>query len=183
MTTAQEQEKSRAEKQAYSQLESIREMMEALDPEKAALQYARELPRKKCKELLKEAEIGFSSKETTEELQEWVAENIANGSIEPDDYEFDEDSARDRIQEDPLSIEVRSGWTSLGNKLEAVEFQILLCTGGPAVRIVGELDSYKQPDRARLEYQDWFTPWEPIFLEEEDSELLLQYCNQFYFGD
>ncbi|MDR6858912.1 hypothetical protein J2W96_005244 [Variovorax guangxiensis] len=39
------------------------------------------------------------------------------------------------------------------------EFEILLCTGGPTVRIVGDLDHHGEPDRARIEYQDWFEPW------------------------
>ena len=39
------------------------------------------------------------------------------------------------------------------------EFEILLCTGGPACRIVGDLDESCQPSSARIEHQDWGTPW------------------------
>lgn len=95
----------------------------------------------------------------------------------------DEEDARERIQEDPLSIEVRSGWYTPGDEPEPEEFQILLCTGGPAVRIVGELDQYRQPCRAWLEYQDWFTPWIEYYGEEVNSDVLLTYCQQFYFGE
>jgi hypothetical protein len=42
------------------------------------------------------------------------------------------------------------------------EFMILLCTGGPAVRIRGELDRYSEPEKPRIEYQDWFTPWQTL---------------------
>lgn len=95
-----------------------------------------------------------------------------------------EDEARERIQEDPLDISVRSDWQNIGEALTPSEFTILLCTGGPAVRIVGELDQYNQPSRAWLEYQDWFTPWaelvDPEYVNHSD---LLTYCRQFYFGE
>jgi hypothetical protein len=102
------------------------------------------------------------------------------------------EDAEQRIQDDPLSLEVRSGWTSLGEPLEAEEFNILLATGGPAVRIVGELDQ-GEPSRAWLEVQDWFTPWteyvgttsksDPGMLENQASQdVLLTYARQFYFG-
>ena len=73
----------------------------------------------------------------------------------------DEEEARQRIQEDPFSVEVRSDWTTPGEPLEPSEFTILLCTGGPAVRIVGELN-LGEPCRAWLEYQDWGTPWNAV---------------------
>ena len=92
-----------------------------------------------------------------------------------------QDAARDRIQEDPLSIQVRSGWVSPGgDEMVAEDFEILLCTGGPAVRIMGELDENLQPDRAWLEYQDWGTPWTHYFDVEQST--LLAYCREFYFG-
>lgn len=104
-----------------------------------------------------------------------------------DDWEdyHDEESARIAINEDPLEISVRSGWCSPGgngidNQFEAEDFFILLCTGGPAVRIRGEL-SNGSPYRAWLEYQDWGTPWTQYFDAEQDT--LLAYANQFYFGD
>lgn len=91
------------------------------------------------------------------------------------------DDAEQRIQEDPLSIEVRSGWTTLDAPLKAEEFNILLSTGGPAVRIVGELDEYMQPVRAWLEVQDWGTPWTQYF--GASQETLLTYASQFYYGE
>ena len=51
----------------------------------------------------------------------------------------DEDDARQRIVDHPLHVLVRSDWMQPGDPLEAAEFQILLCTGGPAVRIIGEI--------------------------------------------
>jgi len=93
----------------------------------------------------------------------------------------DQEEAQEMIQEDPLSVEVRSGWANVGDTLEAEEFCILLCTGGPAVRIRGELDSYKQPCRAWMEYQDWGTPWTTYYGAEQ--KVLLNYCQSFYFGE
>jgi hypothetical protein len=95
-----------------------------------------------------------------------------------------EDEARDRILEDALSVEVRSGWHSVGETLEPSEFSILLCTGGPAVRIRGELNQYKEPHQAWLEFQDWFTSWEELVAPGEGaSEALLKYAQQFHFGE
>lgn len=92
------------------------------------------------------------------------------------------DEAQERLREHPLSVQVRSGWTEPGGEFEAEEFAILLCTGGPAVRIRGELDSSAEPDRAWLEYQDWGTPWTEYHGEGCEHETLLTYCRCFYFG-
>ena len=97
----------------------------------------------------------------------------------------DRDEAEQRIGEDALSIEVRCDWHALGSDADdAAEFCILLTTGGPAVRIIGELD-IGSPIRPRLEVQDWFKPWTEYF-EEDQQKLqatLQAYCDCFYFGD
>ena len=96
----------------------------------------------------------------------------------------DEDEARERIDEDPLSIQVRSDWVDPyrwnGPGLKAAEYEILLMTGGPAVRIIGSLDEHGEPDRARLQYQDWGTPWTEL-LNPRDTETLVTYASTFYF--
>ena len=44
------------------------------------------------------------------------------------------------IHETPLSIEVRSGWHSVGEDAgEPEEFRIVLCTGGPHVELTGDI--------------------------------------------
>jgi len=93
-----------------------------------------------------------------------------------------EDEALERINNDALSAEVRSGWTVPGDTVEPEEFRILLCTGGPAVQIKGELDMYGEPCRAWLEYQDWFTGWTERINDSGDMEALLTYARCFYFG-
>lgn len=87
-----------------------------------------------------------------------------------------------RIQESPLSLQVRSGWHTPGEQAGTEEFELLLCTGGPAVRIVGALGSFGEPDEAHIEYQDWFTPWAELDTTLEEDEAILAYCGQFYFG-
>ena len=87
------------------------------------------------------------------------------------------------IQEDPLCIEVRSGWHTPSHGAQSEEFQILLCTGGPAVRIVGELNEYLEPVNPSIEYQDWYTPWERMAITVEDQQILQAYCQEFYYGE
>lgn len=92
----------------------------------------------------------------------------------------DREEAETRIQEDPLSIEFRSGWVSSKSDMEPEEFCILLSTGGPASRIVGEIrDGHAH--RPRLEVQDWGTVWTEFHHSQEDIEALGAYCGQFCF--
>ena len=93
----------------------------------------------------------------------------------------DQDEARERIEEDALSVEVRSDWVTPGEEMTPGEFCILLSTGGPAVRIRGELDGLGQPLRAWLEVQDWFKPWTDYVPADQDT--LLTYARCFHFGD
>lgn len=96
----------------------------------------------------------------------------------------DADEASERIQEDALEVVVRGDWCPAGDqeRLGApVEFKILLATGGPAARIMGELDESCEPVRAWLEVQDWGTPWTQYFDIEQDT--LLAYARCFYFGE
>ena len=103
-----------------------------------------------------------------------------------DDDEAGRDDAIDAIHEDPLSVAVRSGWYTLAESRRAMpepeEYMILLCTGGPAVRIIGELGRYNEPESATIQYQDWFTPWVELPLGEGEEETVLTYAQQFYFG-
>lgn len=103
------------------------------------------------------------------------------------------DAALKAITESPLSVEVRSSWVPVGQSMDdpgAAEYCILLCTGGPAVRIVGELGRYSEPETARIEYQDWGTPWtemgntaELSMTYSEMETTLMAYARQFWFGE
>jgi hypothetical protein len=91
------------------------------------------------------------------------------------------DEQMERIQESPLSVTVRDGWHVPGNHSEGPEeYEILLTTGGPALRIYGHLDAYSQPHSAELQYQDWGTPWTRYPSPEAD---LLRFAQCFYFGE
>lgn len=116
---------------------------------------------------------------TSDEILEGLGYSQLGGASDEDRREYhDEDQAREAIDNDPLSIEVRSGWHSPGESGEDEEFSILLCTGGPAVRIRGELDEYNQACRAWLEYQDWFTPWQE-YIPQGSNKVLCEFANYF----
>lgn len=119
--------------------------------------------------------------EMSEEEKEELTELKKTATIDGEEY-ISTDQVRERIEESPLSVQVRSGWYNPGaepNKPE--EFEILLSTGGPALRIIGDLDDYGQPKRPCLEYQDWGTPWTEYF--DVERETLANWCAVFYFGD
>ena len=98
----------------------------------------------------------------------------------------DTDRAREAILEDALSVLVRSGWHTPGDDTgQPEEFEILLCTGGPAVRLTSSLDNHGQPDSVSMQVQDWFQPWtgfDPA-ADDEEEDVLLAYAQCFYFGD
>lgn len=121
-----------------------------------------------------------------DELTDWNEEN-AEELLELETAAgdcSDRDDAEQRIHEDALSVEIRSDWHTPGDGEGSApsEFQILLCTGGPAVRIRGALDQYGEPCRAWIEYQDWFTPWTERINQPGDHDALLTYARCFYFG-
>ena len=100
------------------------------------------------------------------------------------DLQENADDVRERIQESPLSVQVRSGWYSPGEQEQpADEFEILLTTGGPALRIRGKLSEHGEPERAWLEYQDWGTGWTEYHGEGLEHSSLMTFCQCFYFGE
>lgn len=119
---------------------------------------------------------------------ESIAEMVAKLDAEDSEGESDDDArekAREEILEDPLSLQVRGGWHTPGEETGAEEFELLLGTGGPAVRIRGELNQHCEPSSARLETQDWGTPWTEYrgAWGGNGAAILLTYCQQFSFGE
>ena len=53
---------------------------------------------------------------------------------------------------------------------------ITLGGGGPAMRIV----YFPDEDRAEYQFQNWFLPWVPAQLTNEEEEALLDYCQRYY---
>ena len=97
------------------------------------------------------------------------------------DYDA-QDQLRESILNNALSVEFRSGWySSLDDELVPEEFKILLSWGGPALRIIGELDNYG-PVNPKLQFQDWGTPWTDFKITEDQQNALNWFCNCFYFG-
>jgi hypothetical protein len=104
-------------------------------------------------------------------------------SVEECDEYHDAEAAGQAILEDPLTVEVRGTWHKPGaiDACSPYEYKILLCWGGPAVQIIGELDDHNEPQSARLQYQDWFTEWTDYPITQWKEELLLKYAQQFSF--
>ena len=99
--------------------------------------------------------------------------------------EFGREDAEQTIQEDPLSVEVRTDWHTLdAEDTKPTQFRILLCWGGPAVQIVGDLTEHGEPKNPVVQYQDYGTPWTDYRnTTDEQREALLTYCRAFYFGE
>jgi hypothetical protein len=96
------------------------------------------------------------------------------------------DAVRSRIEESVLSVLVRDGWRLPGVIITpgAEEYEILLTTGGPALRITGKLNEHNEPDDfPRLEYQDWYQPWTEYTDAREHREALQRFASCFYYGD
>jgi len=89
-----------------------------------------------------------------------------------DNHDWQEigEAADTHLRDLPLEILVRSGWHEYGDPgaAEPEEFQILLCTGGPAVRIRGRFGDHG-PTAAWFEHQDWGTPWTELVGVHNDT--------------
>ena len=85
-----------------------------------------------------------------------------------------------QMRESPLSINVRSNWQNPSEELTPGEFQILLSWGGPALRVMGELDDNAEPCRYWMEQQDWGTPW-TLWLTPE-AYALTWFVGLFWYG-
>lgn len=105
--------------------------------------------------------------------------------VEIDDELYDSvEKIRERINELPLSVQVRDDWHDVGDKGEVMEFNMLLSTGGPALRIVGNLDQHVCPADPKLQWRDWGTPWTDYYSDLDDSDEALQwFVEQFYYGE
>jgi hypothetical protein len=167
--------------QAKAQAESIAAMVAAINCDYDRLQELRD-EREALADKIEsnDSVIEPAELEAIRELLNWDNENADElQALEIEAGECaDQDEARENVQNDPLSVEVRSGWDIVGGDMSAAEFRIVLCTGGPHVEIVGELDN-GTPSRAWLQYQDWGTPLTQYF--DVEGSTLLAYCQEFYF--
>lgn len=174
------QTEDRAEDQAAAQYSSIVDMLAAVECDYERLQELRDEREEFIVERMNDSICNRACAE-----YEWTVERL-DDAVELAELEAaagdctNEEDARQRIDEDPLSVEVRSDWSAPGEPLEAGEFRILLCTGGPAVQIRGELNR-GEPVWAWIEYQDWGTPWTQY--SGASSDTLCQYASHFFFGE
>ncbi len=116
---------------------------------------------------------------------ESIREQVAKMSAADDAEDYDAaEEVRSEIMESPLSVQVRTGWFSPGQQADACaeEFEVLLTTGGPALRLVGDLDR-DTASNARLEWQEWGTPWTEYRTTEEDDEAISTWLACMYFGE
>ena len=162
------------QKNAKCWLESIDEMLEALDGHEAAATDAGWTGPHKNK-------YGATYYQDETDGATWACGSWKE-LCEAQDIDAEEnEDARDTIAESALSVQVRGGWHTPGLEDQpADEYEILLTTGGPALRIWGKLDGYGQPESAELQRQDWGTPWTRYLAPEET---LLRFASCFYFGE
>jgi hypothetical protein len=154
-----------ARDQAAAQYETLAQMVAALSVDYDRLEELRELAN--------------AASDGGEPLSDLDRDELADLESDAGDAN-DEDEAREILDSDPLSVEVRSDWVTPGEEMTAGEFRIVLCTGGPAVQIRGELDEHGCPSHAWLEYQDWGTPWTEY--GPADRAALLTYASHFIGG-
>jgi hypothetical protein len=122
--------------------------------------------------------------------RDWGIEDLAPASaVLAADKGWDLDSPegdlaeaiQDFASEMPLSVLVRSDWHAPGSEFTPSQFELLLSTGGPAVRIIGELDHNREPYRPQLQYQDWNIPWTDH--PESKVDWLEWFAGLFWYGD
>lgn len=122
--------------------------------------------------------LSQQARDLSREARSCLKEYGYDGCNHEDVAEAIEEGMRDSA----LSVEVRSGWQSADEHLEPEEFQILLTTGGPALRLVGELEDL-EPRRCWFEVQDWGTPWTALFTRHEfESDAKDWFAGLFWFG-
>jgi len=110
------------------------------------------------------------------ESKDWIDASMAERERLPDP---------DESKPEPLSILVRDDWRipHTNARKSAVEYELLMTTGGPAARIVGDLNDYGDVTSATIQCQDWFTKWATVALNEKQNEALLAYAASFYFAE
>ena len=154
-----------AKEQAKAQLDDVIAMV-------ARLKHCQECDSENCdltdEEILPGLNLRYEGKPATDE--------------ERAEY-HDENRAREAITENALSVEVRSEWHTPDDKDNCGEYRIMLCWGGPAVQITGDLDEHSQPCTATIQYQDWFREWTNYPTTNTQDEALLAYAREFYFAE
>ena len=93
--------------------------------------------------------------------------------VEGETFE-DEGQVLERLGELPLEVSHRAGWFPPGEPGQAdlAQVSILLTTGGPACRVLIDLEE----DTAQLQVQDWGTPWTAVEITPDQEEGLARFA-------
>ena len=122
-------------------------------------------------------------KSMVENFEEISYLNSLNPTTEEQENRIEE--ITQEVLNSALSLEFRSGWySSLYDRVrigEPEEFKILLTWGGPALRVIGEIEE-NYAVNPKLQFQDWGTPWTDLEITEDQQDALNWFCNCFYFG-
>ncbi len=114
-----------------------------------------------------------------EESNEYGKRFIKFMKLELDELQDIEDISKNPVPTEEQEERADELTTSLEENY-GVEFQrtiiITLGGGGPAMRIV----YYADEDRAEYQFQNWFMPWVPAELSNEEQDALLEYCERFF---
>ena len=95
--------------------------------------------------------------------------------------ELDSDFIIDRVNETPLSLEVKADdWQSLEDSrdIEPTKGRLLLSTGGPAAQIIGDIEGDYMAN-VEIQFQDWLKPWESIRTNSEQFDALKWFVDLF----
>jgi hypothetical protein len=180
---ANETPNSNVEQQAEAQYQSICLMLEAIDYDYETLAHLEDELQGVQDELEDTDSEGIHAEDYALLVAEVARiESVIATNPKPFSDITSPDEAEEQLREDALEVQVRTDWHEYGDTeyQSPSEFYILLCTGGPAVRIMGELDEHRQPSRAWLEYQDWDTPWTHLYISGS-NDILCRYAS-YYLG-
>lgn len=79
----------------------------------------------------------------------------------------------------PLSLLFRSDWFSTAQEAETAEFELLLSTGGPALRIIGAVTDGELQDPV-MQMQDWGTPWIDVDTNDAEDSAMAWFISCFH---
>lgn len=93
------------------------------------------------------------------------------------------EDVENEAREMPAGISLRSGWYAPGAGGPADEYRLEMAGGGPACRIIGNLDADGDAADATIEGQDWGTPWLALTLTTDEYDALLWFVGLFWYGE
>lgn len=123
---------------------------------------------------------GLAHLETIEALLE-ALDQLQDDPDHPQEVEGetfeDADEVLERLHELPLEVAHRAGWFNPGEQMEAelAEVMILLSTGGPACRVLLDMERL-WPHGAELQVQDWGTAWTAAPITRDQREALAKFA-------